>query len=254
MRTTATAPTDCWGSFLSEAPAVSALSGPSRDRGRAPSGALGSGAYPRPCSAVRPYHGLAERIDAPFHMPAHFLALLRRRARPHGPAAFDHIFAVIGLRSELKVMWVAAFGRIARVPDNQSSRGLAVMQRIGSSVSRESRISAVHLPMPKSVTAAGGACPKPAMATGLPSRSGRKPSLQFHGDIGPKQPQSSRRAFTRGARRPILRLGHRSLQSFGDKSARGVQALRVGAVIARAAHRAKQHAVAVASSIHAEGA
>ena len=254
MITAATAPTDCWGSFLGEAPAVSALSGPSRDRGRAPSGALGSGAYPRPCSAVRPYHGLAERVDPTFHMGAHFLALLRRCAGPHGPAAFDHILAVIGLRSEFKMVWVAAFGRIARVPDNQPSRGLAVMQRIGSPVSRESRISSVHFPMPESVTAAVGACPKPAMVTGLPGRSSRKPSPQFHGDIRPKQPQSSRGAFTRGTRGLILRLGHRSLQSFGDKSARGVRALRVGAVIARAAHRSKHPTAAVARSMHVESA
>ena len=254
MITAATAPTDCWGSFLGEAPAVSALSGPSRDRGRAPSGALGSGAYPRPCSAVRPYHGLAERVDPTFHMGAHFLALLRRCAGPHGPAAFDHILAVIGLRSEFKMVWVAAFGRIARVPDNQSSRRLAIVHREGCPVGYLRRNLPADLAVPYAVAAVFGSCPKPAIFFGFPVSSGRKARPQPRRNIAAKELAACCRPFTRGARSLILRLGHRSVQSFGDKSARGVQALRVGAVIARAAHRSKHPTAAVARSMHVESA
>jgi len=254
MRTTATAPTDCWGSFLSEAPAFVLASAPLRNDFPGYAERLTSLCSARPNTSIRPRHWLVALVILWAELPALDLSLFSRKPRPLGPAAIDHIKDVIALRPLRKMLRIEACPVVARVANNQPGRGGAVGQGVCSSVHLDVHAAAVWLPVPTAIPTAQ--MPRPVPAEFWVTASGKLGQFlgQAGRDIaGGHRPTFYRRkSFIRWSQRGILALGHRSVLSFGDKSARGVRALRVGAVIARAAQRSKRIAAAVACPLHVE--
>ena len=208
-----------------EAPALAAGPASPGNVGSSHADVLASGQRAGPLSTVWRNHSLGLGVLAALGPRHHFAALGRCLARPLAAASLVHVLDVIGLRPGFKVIGVKAGSDVTAVSDYHPGSDGAVRQYIGRAVYRNVAVSPVPTPVARVRYISW---PQPALVGRLASAVEPDQVGGKSWNISGGQALCGCGAFTRGARGLILSLGHRSVLSFGDKSARGVRALRVG--------------------------